>query len=120
MLVGDGTNVGVGVIGVDVGGADGVVNTMGRSAVEDGKLVAVGRIGVTVSVGVSESGKDGSCVPAQIRATPTRLEKILDKTDILGTSISFAFTPPPNSPTRRAMQPAIVRTIGKVIIFSLS
>jgi hypothetical protein len=47
------------------------------------------------------------------------LEKILAKIDILGSSISFAFTLPPNKPTRRAILPAIVRTNCGVILFSL-
>jgi len=55
-----------------------------------------------------------------ISATPIKLEKNLAKKDNLGIVISFAFTPPPNRPIRRAIQPAIARTFCRFMFCEFS
>ena len=76
-------------------------------------------IEIGVDVGGSTDGSGfGSRIAIPISTTPTTLEKILAQIDILGISISFAFTPPPNRPIRSAILPAIVRIFWGVIIVS--
>lgn len=127
-----GKGVTVGIMGVRVGGMD--VDVGGAEFGASGVAVCTAgcggrvskRLGIAVGIsvtlgafGVGERLLGGKDMPVQISAMPIALEKILGTIDILGTSISFAFIPPPKRPTRRAMQPATVRTIGRVIKFSI-
>ena len=97
-----------------------------KGAVGKGSATIVGvSSGLTAEVSVSGPDDDpggsdcceavGSQMDVQIRAAPIRLEKSLAEEDNLGMAISLAFTPPPNRPARRAIQPAMARTICRVM-----
>jgi hypothetical protein len=96
--------------------------SVGRTFVSE-TSIGTNRVGGTslgrIWVGATSVGGIGDIqIAVPISARPVKLETTLGRKEIWGTSISFAFTPPPNRPTRRAAQPAIVRTMGKVMIFS--
>jgi hypothetical protein len=88
---------------------------VGRIPVDVGIAGVVGS-GATLSVSAGMSLENHKAIA--IRATPISPENILVAVDNLGSTTSFAVIPPPNTPTRRATQPAIARTTDGVIIFS--
>jgi len=100
----EGVDSGVDVLigGVDVKVKDGGIGPGGE--IPEG-TVSTGGDGVSVGGRNPEPEESHEAIPISI--TPVKLERILAKIDILGTTISFALTPPPNRPTRRAILPAI-------------
>ena len=117
----DGTRSGVGegfgvFVGVLVGMSVGVEVFVGIG--DAGIRVDAGSVGgIGVEVGSTACCEEvcDSQIAMPISTIPRRLERILGPRASVGTSISFALTPPPNRPIRSATLPAIARTIGRVI-----
>jgi len=113
----------LGVGGCSVNEAVGAASSVGELWTVDVSVGEFWVVGITV-VGVwtcepSADGIDEIQIETPISTKPVMLEKILGSVVNFGTTISFAFTPPPNTPIRRAAQPARARITGKFIRFSI-
>lgn len=86
----------------------------------DETLVVSGgkEIGISVGCCDAEAGLKDIDIASPISTIPKMAEEILALWAIFGMTISFIVMPPPKRPARRAIQPAIAKIVGRVMLTS--